>query len=1078
MYRNTLLSLALVFFIGCKGDNSSNDPQNNSITNDDSKVVYEIYSSSAYSTHHNTKEDEIDKIVQELLPQFDVQFQEKIEETVSTYNHSISDDAKILLKNNMLVQLVNESKNQIRDEVGVELADVHNSLEAHSDLSDNQIYHFQIEESVQEYFKNEFTSTHVQPLMEKIADEIESSMLILEDASTQSRSISRRESSGESHQTLDNAQKTQDFNDYMTNLFGTYKAEGITTNGGGIDGGSLHGLARVTNSLSEDGMLTINEPSYKDGELEITTWEKDFKENFGDSNSKIKFTTSADINGDGEDVLVVALCVPNSTGDIADFYKIGNKDQFYDWEHIFKTNKINCHNITDMVAGDFDGDGKDEIAIGSSSDGVYIYDDATAGFAQMSSFNTGEDSSLSYRLAAGNVANKSYDDLAVLVQNNSESSSEAYLFEMSGMVYDSNNSIEHDYNLYTLNKQEFSDVAQGDVIISDLESSGRLKMYVLEMTTEEEKDKFTGDEWKENHKGFLAYDNHWCTYYGYYKNNFELWSADEHTINPTDDSATPQALNNVGSISVTNRISKSYNDGCKDSSEIDLTNSSDGKYGYLFSKNNKIEAVGYEQNSSNESEVSIIDLNGLPIKYNYFVETLNFEVSDQLYKASYYSANSKDAHKPNVDDNDYVYEDLYDSDYNYINSYIQTPNHDSYYHHNTHTANVSNKYGNRNNIAVTRSVETNEKGDGVVKNASTYPNDSMVLKYKRHQTLYTDPQVLMYLSAPPAMVGQNTIFEYKTQACDTVGTEDTKSNGFTSGLSVQLGAAVDIPLVSQDDILIGVSTEFNWSKDVSNYTSSSKCVEVSYESKSEKGDHVLIQSEIVDSYVYEVIKDLNNPDNVGEELTINVTRKKVTGTHSDYKILKTVDEYYAILDSNNREPYVDFKSLITHTAGDLGTYMDYTSYASSLRTKHNSKDKDLSYFNFYETDSYQVQADGENISKVEYSISSTTGSTISTSTSLEVSIVSEVEASGGAVVQAKSVADIKAGWTHSDTIAYNVESSNTKSYGFSAEGESTDADTSKIYNFGAFTYYISSLTDSKDENKGRPIQIIDFYIEN
>lgn len=1078
MYKYIFLGLSFFLFIGCHSVASKVD------SND--KIVYQTHSAQAYSIMNNTKENEINSIIQKILPVFDTRFKDKIEELAVDSNHQISNDAKNLLKKNMLLKLTNESKNQIREKVDAKLANIYSNLEPHTDLNDNQIYKSQITEAVEEYFQNEFTSSNIESIMEKNADNIESDMLNTDNSSAQNNLMLQGTSSSLSYSVLDNAQKTQEFNNYMTSLFGQkYTPEGYTTNGGSIDGGSLHGSVRIMNSLSDDGNLVINEPSYENGKLKITTTEKNFNEYFGTNNKKIRFATSADINGSGEDVLVVVLCDPNSNRNTSNFYKIGGKEQYYNWERIFQRDDIDCHHITDMVAGDFDGDGKDEIAISSSSDGVYIYDDETSNFTIINKFDTDEKKSRSYRLAAGNVANKSYEDLAVLVQNHSNSTSKAYLFELSGIVYDSNNSVKNDHTLYTLNEQEFSNVVQGDVIISDLESAGRLKMYVLEMTTEEEKKKFQYDDWKENHKGTFAFDNDWCTYRGYYKNHFKLWSADRYIPSASKSSG----FSEVGNITVTNRISKSLVSGsCKDSSKIDLTNSSKGRYGYLFSKNKKIEAIGYKQNDSNKSsKVSIIDLNGLPIKYEFFRDKLNYEVSDQLYKLSYYSANSKNSKKPNIDDNHYKYEDLSISDYNYVNSYIQAPknNHKSYYHHNSKTANVSKKYGNRNSNAVTRSVTTNKNGKNIVSDGSSYANESLVLRYKRHQTLYTDPQVLVYLSAPPVKAGQSTTFEFHTQKCKSKGTEDSKSNGFTGGLSVQFGAAVDIPLVSQDDILVGVSTEFDWSKDISHYTSNSKCIDATSTTTSDytdktnlkSSDHVLLKSEIIDSYVYEVIKDLNNPSNKGKELTINVTRKRKNGKKDSYQIWKTVDGYYEILKNNNRKPYVDFKSIITHKPGYFNTYLDFDAYTSYATDKKNSNDENISYFDFYETDSYQIQEDGININSVEYSISSTIGTTITESKSLAVSIVSEVEASGGAVIQAKSVTDIEAGWTHSDTIAVNTETSDSKSYCFSAKVETTDENSSETYSYGVFTYYVASLNDDKNVTKGHPIQIIDFYRE-
>ncbi len=797
------------------------------------------------------------------------------------------------------------------------------------------------------------------------------------------------------------------------------------------------------------------------------------------------------MDGDGYASLIVATC--NQSTNDTHFYEIGSRKNNYEVELIFQVSqKIDCANISDMVAGDFDGDGKDELAVGSNF-GVHIFDDSENSYAFMTKHveQTGYSTSNVYRLAAKNIVGKSYDDLGVVVYNSSENSkfrTKAYLFEMNGMEYKPSGEIVRDYRFFTFNIHNLDFTTPADIFMDDIENIGRSKMYVIQLSSEEESQKYDVDEWKERHDkdgiGFES-DNHWCTYRGYYKNYVDLWSVDSSPTNP--DAYNIEALNKVGQVAIVNRISKSFEKGvgaCKDSDEIYLTQANIGysdqdAYGHIFSITKSIDAVSYR---STLDDVFKFKLNGIPLSYSNFQLGGDFEVSS-LYSNSYYSANSADSVKPTLKDNNYSYEDISSSNYNYINSFIEDIDNDSYFTHNSDIAIPYHHHGNRGSSKI-GSLYSLGGGEYQIKyGAYSYPNDSLIMRYVRHNVLYTDPQVLLYLSAPPVKAGQKSTFTYSTGSCDEESEKDSKSNGFTSGFSMLFGMDVDIPLVNQDDVLGGFSTKYKWSRDRTNFSSSSKCINTDYTSSSDytddtslhANDLVKIRSEVIDSYVYEIVDDLNNPDNIGKEMTVNDTREEKLGTTSYYTIWKTVDDYYDILEANNKEPYVDFRSLITHNAGEINSYMSYSDYEATISNRENRTVDGYKYNDFFATNDYQVQQnDLSDVTAVGYSITNKNGDSVTDGSSYSFAFKTKIKAAGGFIIQVASEGVLELGWTTSSKVTYSSSHSDKASYKFKASGATTQEDTSGVYKYGAFTYSLVKSAD--EEDKGHAVQVIDFYV--
>jgi len=1079
--KHNILSLVLIsaIFAGCNSTDDSSDSSTG--------LSFDNLSAQSYSLYQKSIDEEADRYINTLLSKYKAQFLQQISDAAKTSGYTLSDEET----NFVLDSLVFDFKHYLKQDI---LKDINKNLKKKYEDTLNELNLKESEEVVlSDFEKNLIREIALnyfdeQPVLDEEIDSIakESSDKYLKPSQTQSKSA--RAATSTASPQLSSAKDTVKFNKLMNSLFGSYKPEKGNNVGGGIDGGAIHGDNRVTNELKEN-TLYINEPSYDNGELKIKESTKDVT-----FQGKRELSTSADLNGDGFESLVVESC-DNGT---LYFQEISSKVDNYATKTLFKLENQKCGTTTDFVSGDFDGDSKDELALGTNS-GVFIYDDADHGFAQITNFkkDTGYSSDNVYRLASGNVADKTYDDLGVVVYNSDEDSTfkaMAYLFEMSGMKYLEDNNVSYDYTLYTLNEQELDYTTAADVAIGDFELYAKLKMYVLQMSDKQEHETYGPDKWKERHDASgigIALDNHWCTYRAYYKNHMALYSVDNFPIDPT--SSSPEGMFKVGESDITNRISSTYVKpafGCDDKSDINILK--DGSHGILFSKNNPIQLTAYKRNTAKKGELSILDLNGVPLSAQVFSAGNDYEISG-LYDKKYYSPGSPDLKRPNLSDDNYEYEyKNFDTfGYNYVNTYVESPKHDSYFNQHSDQDIPSDEYGNRGDDSLYNQRFVFSKGDDKQKVIShpTYYNDSLVMLYRAHTIFYSDPQTVVYMSAPPVKAGQVTSFTYSTGECSTTQIKESSSNGFTAGAGVLFGALLGgsaLGATATIETLTGVSIQAGWSKDSSNFDSSSTCSKINSTIKSDysndkhliSNDIVKVKSSIADTYTYEIIKDLNHPENVGKNLHVSVTRKDNDNKKIEYSKWMNIPEYTKVLNDYNKSLDVNFSSIVKHKSGEIGSYLTLDEYNTLERSKHNSVDSDVIYHNFYRTKACTVQQDEHsNVDSYEYSLTSVNGTTKGDTDTQTVLIQNLTIFRAGFLFAASGRTMLNYGWTHKHTITYSSSTSNSASYKFAASGATTQEPTNDSYMYGAFTYDVSKK-GSDGKAVGKPIKVIDFYTNN
>ncbi len=186
-------------------------------------------------------------------------------------------------------------------------------------------------------------------------------------------------------------------------------------------------------------------------------------------------------------------------------------------------------------------------------------------------------------------------------------------------------------------------------------------------------------------------------------------------------------------------------------------------------------------------------------------------------------------------------------------------------------------------------------------------NDSLVVKYNGdHELLFTKPQVLAVMAAPPAYAGRNV--EGSTTTFGRMsGSENETSNAFGFSAGVSVGFEQDIAIFGINIAGVEVKASLETAMDWTTMASSSKETSVAYTSGSGE-DKVVFTAIPYDVYYYEVV---SAPDAsaVGSIISISVPR--------DPQTLSVTRKYYNA--HNGDAPDID-DSVLGHKIGDPWSY--------------------------------------------------------------------------------------------------------------------------------------------------------------
>jgi hypothetical protein len=186
-------------------------------------------------------------------------------------------------------------------------------------------------------------------------------------------------------------------------------------------------------------------------------------------------------------------------------------------------------------------------------------------------------------------------------------------------------------------------------------------------------------------------------------------------------------------------------------------------------------------------------------------------------------------------------------------------------------------------------------------------NDSYVLKYIGHDLRFTKPQVLAVLAAPPFWASSENRSggtSYGQSSGIGEATEHSGSEGFGFTLGVKTGFSVLGFTALEQSVKATLQNNLTWG------LSSSTSISTTWSFNTEaEEDDVIFTSIPFDEYYYEVITAPNEPDAIppGRELVISIPRK--------VKIYHNEREYYNA--HNGDAPDV----VLQHTIGNPYSYM-------------------------------------------------------------------------------------------------------------------------------------------------------------
>ncbi len=185
-------------------------------------------------------------------------------------------------------------------------------------------------------------------------------------------------------------------------------------------------------------------------------------------------------------------------------------------------------------------------------------------------------------------------------------------------------------------------------------------------------------------------------------------------------------------------------------------------------------------------------------------------------------------------------------------------------------------------------------------------NDSLVVKYDRHEMEFSEPEILAVLASPPYTSNPSMdIGDSSTSFSITSGTEISAgvTNGFNVGVTV--GYEVGIGMLSGGRS-VTVENSFAWGFGSETGTS------LNYGYAAAAGtDMVIVTAIPIDVYVYEV---LSGPDQyiIGGFYTINIPREPLE------KFVE-VQSYNQMVNESHRIP----DELLVHTIGNPHSYYSY-----------------------------------------------------------------------------------------------------------------------------------------------------------
>lgn len=153
-----------------------------------------------------------------------------------------------------------------------------------------------------------------------------------------------------------------------------------------------------------------------------------------------------------------------------------------------------------------------------------------------------------------------------------------------------------------------------------------------------------------------------------------------------------------------------------------------------------------------------------------------------------------------------------------------------------------------------------------------------VLKYKGHQTSFSEPRIHALLAAPPTYVyekGDDPGYDFVTSwgFSKSTSMETTQSSSITASTIVGFEQDINAPLVGTK--LGGIDFTMKMQNECSKGTSTGQALSYTQLYEARDDDRVVMQATPYDIYTYEVVNS-TNVDEIGGELNLSIPQKTMT----------------------------------------------------------------------------------------------------------------------------------------------------------------------------------------------------------